>query len=295
MDLRLVAYFVAVVDHRGITKAAEALYIAQPSLSQAIRTLERELGVELFDRSGRTVTLTEHGRAFLPIARQIMQDVDTARTRVHHVRDAKSGRLDIASLTSLAVTPLAELTARLRTRHRGIVVTILDSGGAAAVVADVRSGRAEIGFTDLRIDTRNLVSHELEEQEIALALPEDAAADLPDPVPLRALTELPLIMEPRDHMMHMIIDEIGKEAIESVVIECAHRPAIWKLVRLGAGATLVPRSLGRRELGGVTLRSTEPALRRRIGLIHRPGPLSPAARVFLDVVGVTPSPAAPPD
>ena len=53
MDLHLVTYFVAVVDHGGITKAAQSLYISQPSLSQAIRTLEKRLGVTLFDRAGR--------------------------------------------------------------------------------------------------------------------------------------------------------------------------------------------------------------------------------------------------
>ncbi|WP_443209948.1 LysR family transcriptional regulator, partial [Rhodococcus rhodochrous] len=62
MDLHLVTYFVAVVDHGGITKAAQALYISQPSLSQAIRTLERRLDTTLFDRTGRRLTLTEDGR-----------------------------------------------------------------------------------------------------------------------------------------------------------------------------------------------------------------------------------------
>ena len=82
MDLHLVTYFVAVVDHGGITKAAQSLYISQPSLSQAIRTLERRLGVTLFDRTGRRLELTEAGRKLDVAARRILADVDRARSKV---------------------------------------------------------------------------------------------------------------------------------------------------------------------------------------------------------------------
>ena len=75
MDLRQLSYVVAVVDHGGFTRAAEALHVAQPSLSQAIKALETEVGFALFDRVGRQVRLTAAGRALLPAARQALHDV----------------------------------------------------------------------------------------------------------------------------------------------------------------------------------------------------------------------------
>lgn len=287
MDLRLVAYFVAVVDHGGITKAAHALYIAQPSLSQAIRSLERQLGVQLFDRSGRQLTLTDAGTSFVAVSRRILDDVDHARSKVHAVRDRVTGRLELAALATLAVDPLPELASQLRSRFPGIMLTVIDPGGSAGVVNEVRQGRAELGLTDLPVKSDTLHSWELSTQEIALVLPPEMAAELPDPVPLGAVAEIPLVMEPADMATRTLIDDALQAAVGHVAVECAHRPAIWELVRHGAGATFLPRRLAENELAEVVIRSTVPELRRSIGLVFRPGPLSPAAQAFLEVAGVT--------
>src|SRR5215207_766003 len=289
VDLRLVAYFVAVVDHGGITKAAHALYIAQPSLSQAIRNLERQLGVQLFDRSGRHLTLTDEGASFVEAARKILRDVDHARSKVHAVRDRTAGRLDLAALATLAVDPLPELASRLRNRFPGILLNVMDPGGSAGVVNEVRQGRAELGLTDLPVKSDTLLSRELATQEIVLVLPPEMAPQLPDPVPLGAVARIPLIMEPADTTTRTLIDDALQAAVNYVAVECAHRPAIWELVRHGAGATFLPRRLAENELTEVVVRSTSPAIRRSIGLVFRPGPLSPAAQAFLDVAGVMPS------
>lgn len=195
MDLRLVSYFVAVIDHGGVTKAAQALFIAQPSLSQAIRSLERQLGVELFDRSGRRLTLTADGQSFSGPARQILADVERARSKVHEVRDLDTGRLNIAVLSTLSADPLPELTSRLHQSHPGILLSVLDPGSSSGVASRVRKGEAELGLTDLPVKSDTLQTRELWDQEIALVLPPDLAEGLPDPVPLEALKEIPLVLE----------------------------------------------------------------------------------------------------
>ncbi|MFG2000515.1 LysR family transcriptional regulator [Spirillospora sp. NPDC048911] len=283
MDLRLVAYFVAVIDHGGVTKAAKELYIAQPSLSQAIRSLERQLGTQLFDRSGRGLTLTADGRAFAGPARQILADVENARSRVHAVRDLVAGRLELAALSTLSADPLPELTSRLHERHPGVRVTILDPGSSSSVVSQVRQGQAELGLTDFPVKGGMLRTRELWEQEIALVLPPDLAATLPDPVPLEAVAELPLVLESSATGGRTAIDEALAPAIGYVAVECAHRQAIWELVMHGAGATFLPRRIAETQLRNVVVRSTSPQVRRTVRLVFRPGPLSPAATAFLDV------------
>lgn len=289
VDLRLVAYFVAVVDHGGITKAAHALFIAQPSLSQAIRSLERQLGVKLFDRGARGLTLTDEGASFVEVSRRILDDVAHARSKAHAVRDRVTGRLELAALATLAVDPLPELAHALRARFGGIMLNVIDPGGSVGVVNEVRQGRAELGLTDLPVKSDTLHSRELATQEVTLVLPPDMAVELPDPVPLTAVAEIPLVMEPADMATRTLIDDALQAAIGHVAVECAHRPAIWELVRHGAGATFLPRKLAERELTDVVIRSTVPELRRSIGLVFRPGPLSPAAEAFLEVAGVMPS------
>lgn len=116
MDLHLVTYFVAVVDHGGITKAAQSLYISQPSLSQAIRTLERRLGVTLFDRSGRRLELTEAGRKFDVAARRILADVERAKEKVGAVRELRAGRVDIVTYAAFSIDPLVALIREFRQR-----------------------------------------------------------------------------------------------------------------------------------------------------------------------------------
>lgn len=289
VDLRLVAYFVAVVDHGGITKAAHALFIAQPSLSQAIRSLERQLGVKLFDRGARGLTLTDEGASFVEVSRRILDDVAHARSKAHAVRDRVTGRLELAALATLAVDPLPELAHALRARFGGIMLNVIDPGGSVGVVNEVHQGRAELGLTDLPVKSDTLHSRELATQEVTLVLPPDMAVELPDPVPLTAVAEIPLVMEPADMATRTLIDDALQAAIGHVAVECAHRPAIWELVRHGAGATFLPRKLAERELTDVVIRSTVPELRRSIGLVFRPGPLSPAAEAFLEVAGVMPS------
>ncbi|MEV1239957.1 LysR substrate-binding domain-containing protein [Nonomuraea sp. NPDC049750] len=283
MDLRLVAYFVAVIDHGGITKAAKELYIAQPSLSQAIRSLERQLGAQLFDRSGRGLTLTADGQAFAGPARQILADVESAKRRVHAVRDLLTGRLEMAVLSTLSADPLPRLISELRRLHPGILVTVRDPGSSSGVESQVRQGHAELGLTDFPVKSDMLRTRELWDQEITLVLPPDLAATLPDPVPLAAIAEIPLVLEYSDAGGRAAIDDALGQAIDLVAVECAHRQAIWELVMHGAGATFLPRPIAEAELRNVVVRSTSPQVRRTVRLVHRSGPLSPAAAAFLEV------------
>ncbi|QUH06090.1 LysR family transcriptional regulator [Saccharopolyspora erythraea] len=289
VDLRLVEYFVAVIDHGSVTRAARELYIAQPSLSQAIRSLERRLGVELFHRTGRKLVLTPDGESFVEPARRILRDVERARAAVDEVRTTVAGSLDIAALATLAVDPLPELAGEFGRRHPGVLLNVIDPGGSAAVVAEVRRGRAELGLTDLSVRAETLRSLPLRTQEIVLALPPAMAERLPDPVPLSAMADIPLVMEFGDTTTRALVDD----AVRFVAVECAHRQAIWELVSHGAGATFLPRELAERELDGVVLRSTAPRLERSVGVLFRPGPLSPAAEAFLAVIRDEPVPGTP--
>src|SRR5262245_56853782 len=134
MDLRRLRLFLAVIDEGGMTRAAEAEHVSQPSVSQAIRELEAELGAALFHRVGRRVVLTAAGEALVEPARQTLRDVETGRAAVEAVAGLDAGRLDLVALPTLAVDPVAPLVGSFRLAHPGIDLALADPADAAELV-----------------------------------------------------------------------------------------------------------------------------------------------------------------
>ena len=135
MELRQLAYVVAVVDHGGFTRAAAEVHVAQPSLSQAVRALERELGVELFHRLGRRVVLSAAGEALLGPARQALRSVEIARAAVSAVTGLERGHLDLVALPTLAVDPTAALVGSFRAAHPDVIVRLAEPDAPGPLVA----------------------------------------------------------------------------------------------------------------------------------------------------------------
>ncbi|KAB0495282.1 transcriptional regulator CynR [Pseudomonas vancouverensis] len=96
MLLRHLRYLLAVADHGGFTRAAEALYVSQPTLSQQIRQLEESLGVVLFDRTSRTVKPTDAGLAYIECARRVLVELEAGKRALHDVKDLSRGSLRLA-------------------------------------------------------------------------------------------------------------------------------------------------------------------------------------------------------
>ena len=124
MDLRQLRYFVTVARERNFTRAAEALHVSQPTLSQQIKQLEDALGAPLFDRSGRAVRLTDAGEAWMRYARLALQDLDAGARAIHDVATLARGHLRLAmtpTFTAYLVGPTIDAFYR---RYPGITLSI---------------------------------------------------------------------------------------------------------------------------------------------------------------------------
>ncbi|MFI7120515.1 LysR family transcriptional regulator [Amycolatopsis sp. NPDC049868] len=133
MDARQLKYFLAVVDAGSVHRAAELLFVAQPSVSQALRTLERDLGSLLFHRTGRRLVLTAAGHALVAPAREVMRGLELARATVEAVDGLLGGELVIASMPSQSISPLTDLIAAFAAANPLVRISVR----AASTPADV--------------------------------------------------------------------------------------------------------------------------------------------------------------
>ena len=286
MDFRRLSMFLAVVEHATFTKAAAELFVSQPGLSQAIRELESELGVELFHRIGRRVVLTAAGFALVEPARQTMRDIDNARAAVAAVAGLDGGRLDIACLPTLAADPTTELVGAFRSRHPAVVVHIADPDDPEEVLDQVRSGTVEVAISEApRQPPSGVIAHRLRDQELVAILPPGSTATAKQ-MTLRALSRFGFIVTPEGTSSRRHLDEAFAFARRepTVAVETAQREAIVPLVLAGAGAALVPRTIAETAArSGATVVSCQPKVVRAVALIHRDGSLSPAAQRFAEL------------
>lgn len=285
MEARQLTFFLAVVDHGGITRAAEALYVAQPSVSQTIRRLESSLGTRLFDRSGRSLVLTPAGEALVEPARQVHRDLIQARETVEEIKTLKRGRLDIMVTPDLAVDPLADFIAAFRSAHPDVWINVLEANSAEGVAQGIRDGDCEFALCA----APELVPHGLSVQilgrrQLVLVLP-PAATEPQHPAGLEILGEIPLVAAPRGEIVRELIEqECEREGVTPrIQIEVELLTLHAELVMSGLGAAfLAPEVAAEVVERGALFLDSAPRLDQDVAFLYRSGTASPVTRTFVE-------------
>jgi DNA-binding transcriptional LysR family regulator len=151
VELRQLEYFVAVAEERHFTRAAARMRVAQSGLSASIRSLERELGADLFVRNTRSVELTDEGHALLTEARHTLANVAAARDAVAAVRGLLRGTLTVGTLQCLGTVDLPAILARFHASHPGVEIR-LRQGGSTDLIERVRTGDLDLAFLSAPTD-----------------------------------------------------------------------------------------------------------------------------------------------
>ncbi|WP_067915285.1 LysR family transcriptional regulator [Actinomadura rubrobrunea] len=280
MNLRQLRYVVATADHGTMTSAAQALYVAQPALSRAVRELERELGVELFARSGRGVVLTPVGEEVVRQARVALEAVEAIEGLSVAHGNGRGAELRVATPPSLEPELTGGLLPRFARDRPAVRVRVVRCRGREAVTAVLRSGRADLAVADLPVPG-DLIAHPLEEREVVLVSP--PGLRLREPVPPAALDGLRLIMPARGGASRAELDALlARLGVTPVpALESDERAAWPGWVRAGLGSLVWYRNQID-DTEGLVVRSFGPPVTRMIGLVHAHRQLSPAARDFLN-------------
>jgi DNA-binding transcriptional LysR family regulator len=287
MDARQLEYFLAIVDHDGFGRAAQQLHVSQPALSQTIAGLERELGVLLFHRIGRSAVLSTAGSALIEPARQVVRDLRTARATIESLKGVTRGAVQVVAMPAPAIEPLTTLIDRFARQHPGVTVEVGAAFTPGEVVDQVRQGARELGLAGVTgsLAAQGVDVLTLEEQPfVVVGAP---GSDLPaaDPLPVSALAGARLIDSPGGNLMRRILDDLLAEGAEvQVVAEVAHRTSILPLVLRGVGLAVLPAAwvpLARRAGAQVTRLDSTASL--RVVLISRTAPMTPAAQTFVEI------------
>lgn len=283
MELHQLRYLLAVADTSSFTKAAAALHVAQPGVSAQIRLLERELGHDLFDRSGRQVRLTDAGQAVIPYARAALAAVDGVREAADEIGGLLRGHIAFGTVTSHGAD-LSSLLAAFHRDYPAITITLTEAG-RDELVAGLHEGRLDGAIVALGVQPlEGLGSRVIDDQPLVAAVATNDPWVKRRTVTLERLCERPLICLPSGSGVRSILEAACRAAglVPNVAFEASSPRVLVSLVEQGLGVAVVPAPYVRHRAGVVAL-DIRPALRGRLALAWRlDGPLGPAARVFLE-------------
>ena len=258
MELRHLRYFVAVAEELHFGHAAARLHIAQPPLSQQIKTLETELGVQLFHRTKRKVDLTDAGRLFLPEARAALAQAGHAEEVARRAQRGEIGRLRLAFVTSAAQSVLPCIIRTFRAANPGVDVELMEMTPARQIEA-LDAGRADVAFLRPPLARPDFVVQPLLTEPIVVALPDWHPAAKRRQVKLHDLRTEPFVVFPREHGpgLYDLVLSLCRAAKFSptVAYEANQMNTILAYVASGLGVALVPASLMELQRSGVAYRA----------------------------------------
>ncbi len=285
MNTRHLEYFLAVADCGGFNRAAERLRVAQPSLSQAIRALERDLKVTLFVRTARHSVLTDVGRSLVEPTRQILRDLSTIQAAGLEDERDLHGQVNVAMSSSVASTTLPNMIREMHERHPQIKFAVHPVANSTESVDIVRSGTCELGFAAVYRSppTRGLRASLFHEGRFVLIAPAGMFGSRTT-ISRRELAGVPLVVGERPTEMTRLAEDFAGLGMEpNITVWAGHPDAVIPLVLGGVGAAMVPAERARlAELGGADVLEIDPPITLRQWMVVRPGRLSPPARALYE-------------
>jgi DNA-binding transcriptional LysR family regulator len=258
MEIRQLRYFIAVAEELHFGRAAERVNICQPPLSQQIKSLEEELGGRLFDRSRKSVSLTQAGSALLHDAREILQRVEEAKDRVRRIVSGKEGEVLLGLVPSAMDTFLPAAIGEFRLEHPLITLKLSELGTLEQLDA-LRANRINIGIVRLFEQNLSELRHEVIAREpYVLAIPRGHSLAEHRRIPLTALNDQPFVFFPREQHPRLY-DKITACFAEAgstprIVQEASTKRAAVAFVAAQVGVSLVPLSAGKQRRKGVVFR-----------------------------------------
>jgi len=287
MLLRHLRYLLAVADHGGFTRAAEALHVSQPTLSQQIRQLEDTLGVALFDRTSRTVKATDAGEAYIECARRVLVELEAGKRALHDVKDLSRGTLRLAMTPTFMAYLVGPLVRDYAARFPGIHLQIFELS-----MDDIEAGLADdsldiaIAFTPVRHPDIECIPAFTETLGVMVGR-EHPLYDSTAVLTSSDLAQLDFALLAPDFITRLSIDEYFRQQgiTPQVRIEVNSVSTLLEVVRHSPMATMLPEAIATEDRALCRLRIENEAPQRGAALLRRRNNYHSAAAVaFMNLV-----------
>ncbi|WP_211744949.1 LysR family transcriptional regulator [Paenibacillus sp. Marseille-Q4541] len=292
MELRQLQYALQIAAEKNFSRAAEKLHIAQPSLSQQLSKLEKELGVLLFQRNTSSVELTHAGASFVSKASDILDAVELLKQEMSDISQLRKGKVVVGSMPITGSHLLPHVLPAFRENYPDIEIALLEDS-SMNLEKLTASGKSDLSLLSLPLQEPSLSYIEIGEERIDLAVPKDHPLALRNPesslVPIR-MEELAdesfVVLKKGQGFRKLTFDLCQAAGFEpKVVFESNNMETVQSLVATGMGITLVPRFIARApssEFVPVYL-PIEAAPSRTLVIAYRKGRyLSGAAEAFIE-------------
>jgi len=288
MELRHLRTIAAVARHGSFTKAAEELYLAQSAISQQIRRLEQELGVEVFRRTSRSVELTAEGRVILGYAQRVLAEVDGLHCELEELTGLLRGQLRIGGVYPTGPYDLFGMLADFRAEHPGVAIHMVEDTQDGVLEA-LRADELDCAFTALNPDAlgNEFAATLLWEEEIVVALPHGHPLSAREQVTFDELATEDLIAYRENSALRRRLERAmadrGLEPRNAFI--CTEMGAVRGLASKGLGVAVIPRSIAEQAGPPIELRPIGPErLTWPIALVWRASRRqTPAGKAFLKV------------
>jgi DNA-binding transcriptional LysR family regulator len=297
MDLRRVRYFVAVAEELHFRRAAERLHLAQPGLSQQVRKLEVELGVDLLYRTKRGVSLTAAGSLFLDEARRLLRHADEAARTARNARVGTIGRLRLGHVVDAVPAVLPRAIAAFAANYPGIEI-VPEAVPARRAVEDVRNGRLDIAVVALPAPATGMKVTPFAVERTVAAVADRHVLSGRSEIAIADLEDMPLVLLPRatnPPLYDGVIAACRSAQVAPRLLEMAE-PLVEHallIVASGLGIALLPASVSERyRTVGVTFRPlAAPAPMTELAFVTRAEEGQVAVAAFLRVTRELDAPA----
>lgn len=270
-DLVRLRAFVTVAEAGSITLAAQRLGVAQPALSASIKRLEQDLGVQLFERLPRGMTLSRYGRAMLPQVYDVFGRLDAMRATLGEIATEPSGEVSIGLPPSASVVLTQPLLQALRSAFPKVQLRLVEA--MSGYLYDwVEAGELDIAITFNGTDTETVLSRPIFREEMMLIGAAAAMQDLPEPYPIERIADLPLIVTSARHTLRSNLEnQIEARGLKlNIRLEIDAGQQLVRMVSAGEGYGVFAQSAFATELtrGEVRAIPLDPQYQRSVCLTY---------------------------
>ena len=257
MELRLLRTFKAVAEAGSFTQAASRIHLTQAAVSVHMRQLEEEVGAPLFLRVNKKLYLTEAGRALLGHAETILRAHDEAKADLAAISGPSRGRLHLGvASTAITAHPLPEILSEIKRKYALLDLSVV-GGTSERIIEQILAGSIDVGLVSLPVEASDVLTETLRSDQLIAAMsPQDKLARS-RVITVEELSSEPLILGEKGGNTRRLIDLFfEKNKLEpKIVMELQRTEAIIKMVELGFGVTILPRSSVHKNVARRTLRA----------------------------------------